>query len=73
MSKFRMIAHEPRHVSILPAGELRRLERDELFEVPDELDASYECQPHFYQRDDAPPALPGGGTNGTNSNPGNGE
>jgi hypothetical protein len=53
MARFRLVADEPRLVSMLPAGELRRLEPDELFEVPDEHAASYEGQP-YYQRDEAP-------------------
>ena len=54
MARFRFIGDEPRQVSILPAGSLRLVEPDELFEVPDEHAPSYECQPDLYVYDDAP-------------------
>lgn len=48
MTRIRYVGDEPREVSILPAGMLRRLEPDELFDVPDEHAESYACQPHLY-------------------------
>lgn len=54
MAKFRFVGEEPRQVSMLPHGGLRRVEPDEIFEVPDEHAESYESQPHFYERQDAP-------------------
>lgn len=48
MVQVRYVGDEPRQVSILPAGELRALEPDEVFEVPDEWAPSYECQPALY-------------------------
>lgn len=54
MAQFRMIADEDRQVSMLPSGELRKLEPDELFEVPDEVADSYECQPHYFELVSAP-------------------
>lgn len=52
MARFRFIGDEPKEVSMLHLGALRRLEPDELFEVPDELAESYECQPALYTRED---------------------
>jgi hypothetical protein len=52
MARFRLIADEAREVSILPAGTLRAVQPDELFDVPDEHAASYECQPALYRRDE---------------------
>lgn len=52
MARFRLVADEPRQVSILPAGELRLVAPDELFTVPDEHADSYTCQPHYYKRED---------------------
>jgi len=48
-AKFRYVGDEPRSVSILPAGALRRLEPDQLFEVPAEHWASYACQPKLFE------------------------
>jgi hypothetical protein len=56
MAKFRLIADEARQVSILPAGELRTVQPDEVFDVPDQVAESYECQPHFYEQVSAPKA-----------------
>lgn len=55
VARFRYVGDEPRQVSILPAGTLRTVEPDELFEVPAEHADSYECQPHYFQRDDPAP------------------
>ena len=52
MASFRYVGDEPREVSILPAGTLRRVEPDELFKVPDEHAESYACQPHLYESQD---------------------
>jgi len=49
MAKFRYVGDEPREVSMLPTGDGRRLEPDELFDVDDKVAASYECQPQFYE------------------------
>lgn len=54
MAKFRLLGDEPRHVSMLPSGTLRRLEPDEVFTVPDEHADSYECQPALYEWLDRP-------------------
>lgn len=54
MGKFRYVGDEPREVSMLPNGTLRRLEPDELFDVPDTVDDSYTCQPGLFERVDAP-------------------
>lgn len=48
MARIRYVGDEPREVSILPEGTLRRVDPDQLFEVPDEHVESYECQPHLY-------------------------
>lgn len=48
MARIRYVGNEPREVSILPAGVLRHLEPDELFDVPDEHAESYRCQPDLY-------------------------
>jgi len=53
MARFRLVADEPRQVSILPAGELRLIEPDELFDVPAAHVESYTCQPHYYKYEDA--------------------
>lgn len=55
MARFRLLGDEPRQVSMLPEGQLRLVEPDELFTVPDEVAASYECQPDLYDRDDTEP------------------
>ena len=49
MAQFRYVGDEDRLVSILPAGELFRLQPDQLFDVGDEFWDSYACQPHLYQ------------------------
>lgn len=49
MAQFRYVGDEARAVSILPAGELVRLEPDQLFDVGDDWWESYACQPHLYQ------------------------
>lgn len=49
MSRFRYVGTEPRQVSILPSGRLQKVEPDELFDVPDDHAASYECQPDLYK------------------------
>jgi hypothetical protein len=55
MATFRMIADEPRQVSILPSGQTRLLEPDELFDVPDAHAESYECQPGLYELQETAP------------------
>lgn len=52
--KFRLVADEARLVSILPTGDLRKVEPDEVFTVPDEHADSYEIQPHYYEPLNAP-------------------
>jgi hypothetical protein len=52
----RFVGDEPRDVSILPAGTLRRVEPDEVFEVDEKVADSYSCQPHLYEVDE--PAAP---------------
>lgn len=52
--KVRFIGDEPRHVSILPAGTLKRVEPDEVFEVDELVADSYACQPDLYEVDEAP-------------------
>jgi hypothetical protein len=54
MAQFRLLGDEPRHVSMLPSGTLRRLEPDEVFTVPDGHADSYECQPDLYDWLDRP-------------------
>jgi hypothetical protein len=54
MAKFRLIADEARQVSILPSGSLRKIEPDEVFDVPDRHAESYECQPHLYESVSSP-------------------
>jgi hypothetical protein len=49
MARFRFAGDEPRQVSMLPAGTLRRLEPDELFDVPDAHWESYASQPALYE------------------------
>lgn len=49
MAQFRFVADEPRQVSMLPAGDLRKVEPDDVFTVPDQVADSYECQPHLYE------------------------
>lgn len=56
MAKFRYLGSEIRAVSMLPAGVLRKLDPDELFDVPDAVADSYECQPGLYRREDEPRA-----------------
>jgi hypothetical protein len=58
--KVRYIGDEPRDVSILPSGDLRRLEPDELFEVDEKVVASYECQPALYDVSEPSSARKGG-------------
>lgn len=53
--RFRFIGAEPRLVSMLPSGELRRVEPDQLFAVPAEFWESYACQPHYYVAQDEEP------------------
>lgn len=53
MAKFRYIGEEPRVVALLPAG-ARRLEPEEMFEVPDSVAEAYECQPQLYDWLDRP-------------------
>jgi hypothetical protein len=52
--KVRLIGDEARDVSILPAGILRRVDPDEVFEVDEKVADSYACQPHLYEVDEAP-------------------
>jgi hypothetical protein len=47
--KLRYVGEEPREVSILPAGMLRAVQPEDVFDVPDEWVESYSGQPHFYQ------------------------
>jgi hypothetical protein len=54
--KVRYIGDEPRDVSILPSGDLRRTEPDELFEVDEKVAESYRCQPALYEVDESAPA-----------------
>jgi hypothetical protein len=49
MAKFRYVGDEPREVSMLPTGDARRVQPDELFDVDDKVAESYECQPQFYE------------------------
>jgi hypothetical protein len=55
----RFVGDEAREVSILPAGILRRVEPDEVFEVDEKVADSYACQPHLYEVDEvaAPAAV----------------
>jgi hypothetical protein len=55
MATFRYVGDEARLVSILPSGDTRRLEPDELFDVPDAHTESYECQPYLYELQEAAP------------------
>ncbi len=50
--KVRFVGDEPREVSILPAGTLKRVEPDEVFEVDEKVADSYACQPHLYEVDE---------------------
>lgn len=52
--KIRYIGDEPREVSILPAGDLRLVEPDELFEVDAKVVESYAVQPHLYEVEETP-------------------
>ncbi len=49
MSTVTYIGDEPREVAILPDGYTKVVQPDEKFNVPDEFDASYACQPHFFE------------------------
>jgi hypothetical protein len=49
MSTVTYIGDEPREVAILPAGFMKVMQPDEKFDVPDEFDASYACQPGFFE------------------------
>ena len=49
MSTVTYIGDEPREVAILPAGFSKLVQPDEKFDVPDEFDASYACQPQYYE------------------------
>jgi hypothetical protein len=55
MVKFRYIGDEPRAVSILPSGEIRRMDPDQLFEVDGDYWESYASQPHLYEALDEDP------------------
>jgi hypothetical protein len=55
MSQFRYVGDEPRQVSMLPSGELRLVEPDQVFTVPDAVWDSYACQPHLYEAQDDDP------------------
>ena len=46
--QLRYVGDEAREVSMLPSGMTRRLEPDELFQVPAAYAESYECQPHLF-------------------------
>jgi hypothetical protein len=54
MARFRYLGDEARHVSMLPAGTLRLVQPDEIFNVPEGVADSYECQPDLYEREDEP-------------------
>jgi len=54
MARFRYLGDEARHVSMLPAGTLRLVQPDEIFNVPENVADSYECQPDLYEREDEP-------------------
>jgi hypothetical protein len=49
MARFRHVGDEPRQVSILPGGVLRRIDVDEVFEVDDKVADSYASQPALYE------------------------
>lgn len=57
-ARFRYIGDEAREVSMLPEGTTRRVEPDEMFEVPTAVAKSYECQPHLFDRNDKPSPKP---------------
>jgi hypothetical protein len=57
----RYIGDEIREVSILPSGELRRVEPDELFQVDEKVAESYSVQPHLYEVDEKPAKAGKGG------------
>lgn len=59
--KVRYIGDDIREVSILPEGNLRRIEPDELFEVDEKVITSYSCQPHLYDVDEKPATAGKGG------------
>jgi hypothetical protein len=54
MARFRYIGDEARQISMLPAGALQLVEPDEIFNVPESVADSYECQPDLYERQDEP-------------------
>lgn len=47
--KVRYVGDEARHVSILPGGELRLVQPDGVFEVPEKVAESYSGQPDLYE------------------------
>jgi len=55
MAKFRYVGDEPREVSMLPTGDGRRLEPDELFDVDSAYADSYRCQPGLYEEIETAP------------------
>jgi hypothetical protein len=57
MAQFRFIGDKARQVSMLPAGTLQLVEPDEMFDVPEAVADSYECQPDLYERLDEPPPV----------------
>ena len=50
--QIRYVGDEPREVSILPAGVLRPVQPDDVFDVDELVADSYSCQPHFFQPGD---------------------
>lgn len=51
--KIRYVGPNPRSVSMLPAGTLRNVVPDELFEIPDKHAKSYTCQPALFKAESA--------------------